>query len=113
MTKVTPLLVVIVASFATASAMHAASASFSFKDANGKVQSVPVISKYYPNKVNYPAAKVDRHFDPKLMKAATIAQERANAHSRSLCWRYVKEALLASGAVTSYPKTACAKDAGQ
>ena len=47
------------------------------------------------------------------MKAATIAQERARAHSRSLCWRYVKEALLASGAVTSYPKSAYAKEAGQ
>jgi hypothetical protein len=111
MTKVTPLLIVIIASLATASAMHAA--SFSFKDSHGNVQSVPVISKYYPNKINYPAAKIDRHLDPKLARAATIAQERANAHSRSLCWRYVKEALLASGAVTSYPKSACAKEAGQ
>ena len=51
--------------------------------------------------------------DPKLMRAATIAQDRANAHSRSQCWRYVKQALVASGAVTSYPKTAYAKEAGQ
>ncbi len=47
-----------------------------------------------------------------LAKAATIAQERANAHSKRRCWRYVKEALLAAGAVDSYPQTALAKHAG-
>jgi len=57
-------------------------------------------------------AKIDPKLDPKLAQAATIAQERANAHSKSRCWRYVKEALLASGAVDSYPKTALAKQAG-
>jgi hypothetical protein len=94
--------------------VHGATAShFQFKDANGTVQSVPVISKYYPKKIEYQVAKLDRHMDPKLMRAATIAQERARAHSRSLCWRYVKEALLASGAVSSYPKTSEAKQAGQ
>ena len=72
-----------------------------------------VITEYYPNKITHPLAKVDRSVDPKLLRAATIAQERAHAHSRSQCWRYVKEALLAAGAVTSYPKTAYAKDAGQ
>jgi len=93
--------------------MHAAAAShFNFKDAGGNAQSVSVISKYYPKKLQYPAAQIDRHMNPSLMKAATIAQERARAHSRSLCWRYVKEALVASGAVTSYPKTAYAKEAG-
>jgi hypothetical protein len=114
MAKITPLVIVIAVSFATASAVHAASASrFTFKNADGKSESVPVISKFYPKKIDYPAAKVDRHIDARLMKAASIAQERANAHSRSLCWRYVKEALLASGAVSSYPKSAYAKDAGQ
>ncbi len=28
------------------------------------------------------------------------------------CWRYVKEALLAAGAVDSYPKTSLARQAG-
>ena len=42
----------------------------------------------------------------------SIADERAHAHSKSRCWHYVKEALLASGAVSSYPKTALAKQAG-
>jgi hypothetical protein len=58
-------------------------------------------------------AKIDHRLDPKLMHAATIAEERAHAHSNSRCWQYVKEALLASGAVSSYPKTAYAKEAGE
>lgn len=115
MPQIAPLLAVVTVSLCTATAGHGASAppQFKFKDASGKVQSVPVMSKYYPKKIEYPMAKLDRRMDPKLMRAATIAQERANAHSRRLCWRYVKEALVASGAVTSYPRSACAKDAGQ
>lgn len=50
--------------------------------------------------------------NPAMAKAATIAQERANAHSKKRCWRYVKEALVAAGAVDSYPGTALAKQAG-
>lgn len=116
MPKIAPLLTILAASLCTATAVHAASftsSRFNFKDADGQTQSVSVISKYYPKKIQYPLAKLDRSMDPKLMRAATIAQERANAHSRSLCWRYVKEALVASGAVSSYPKTAYAKEAGQ
>jgi hypothetical protein len=73
-----------------------------------------VESQYYPKKIKeYPVGKVDRKTNSQLVRAASIAQERARAHSKSLCWRYVKEALLASGAVSSYPKTAYAKEAGQ
>jgi len=79
----------------------------------GKRESAPVITQYYPKRIVYPAAKVDRHIDGKLMQAATIAQERAHAHSRSLCWHYVKEALLASGVINSRPKSELAKDAAQ
>ena len=79
----------------------------------GKKESAPVITQYYPKRIVYPLAKVDRHIDRKLMQAATIAQERAHAHSRSLCWHYVKEALLASGAIDSRPKSEFAKDAAQ
>jgi hypothetical protein len=86
---------------------------FVFKDAQGQTQSADIVSKYQPKKIVGPFAKVDRGLDPKLMKAATIAQERAHAHSRSRCWQYVKEALLASGIISSYPKTAYAKEAGQ
>jgi len=86
---------------------------FSFKTSEGKKESAPVITQYYPKQMVYPFAKVDRHIDSKLMQAATIAQERAHAHSRSMCWHYVKEALLASGVIDSRPKSAFAKDAAQ
>jgi hypothetical protein len=48
-----------------------------------------------------------------LRRAATIAEERARAHSLSKCWRYVKEALVAAGVVKSRPETPLAKQAGQ
>ena len=86
---------------------------FSFKSPEGKKDSAPVITHYYPKQIVYPFAKIDRHIDGKLMQAATIAQERAHAHSRSMCWHYVKEALLASGAIDSRPKSELAKDAAQ
>jgi hypothetical protein len=84
---------------------------FSFKTAGGKKESVPVITQYYPNQIVYPYGKIDRHIDGRLMQAATIAQERAHAHSRSRCWHYVKDALLASGVIDSRPKTELARDA--
>jgi hypothetical protein len=46
-----------------------------------------------------------------LLRAATIAQERARAHSRSMCWHYVKEALVAAGVVPTRPKSEFAKEA--
>jgi hypothetical protein len=84
---------------------------FSFKTPGGKKESVPVITQYYPNQILYPYGKIDRHIDGRLMQAATIAQERAHAHSRSRCWHYVKDALLASGVIDSRPKTELARDA--
>lgn len=84
---------------------------FAFKDADGKTDSVEIVTKYAPKKIVQPFAKTDTSIDPKLSRAATIAEERAHAHSREQCWHYVKEALLASGAVNSYPKTVNAKDA--
>ena len=90
-----------------------AKAQFVFKDSSGKTQFVPVVVNYYPKKIAGPVARADSSLDPKLMRAASIAQERAHAHSRSRCWQYVKEALLASGVIKSYPKTAYAKEAGQ
>ena len=86
---------------------------FSFSSAEGKKESVPVISQYYPKQIVYPFGRVDRHIDGRLMQAASIAEERAHAHSRSMCWHYVKEALLASGVIDSRPKTELARDAAQ
>lgn len=81
---------------------------FVYVDAQGKVQSTEIIS-HFTGKLSNPFP----HLDPKLARAATIAEERAHAHSRSRCWRYVKEALLAAGAVDSYPQTAYARQAGK
>jgi hypothetical protein len=86
---------------------------FSFKSSEGKKESVPVVTQYYPKQIVYPFGRVDRHIDGRLMQAASIAQERAHAHSRSRCWHYVKEALLASGVIDSRPKTELARDAAQ
>jgi hypothetical protein len=86
---------------------------FVFKDPSGKVTSVGVVDKYQPNKIVRPFTKIDGKVDPKLMRAATIAEERAHAHSRRQCWHYVKEALLAAGVIRSRPTTAYAKEAGQ
>ncbi len=118
MPKVTPLIVVIAIASLTGGAIHGARADlnktrFSYKNKKGETESVPVVTSYFSKKIQHPPAKVDRSLDPKMMRAATIAQERANAHSKSLCWRYVKQALVAAGVVKSYPKTAYAKEAGQ
>lgn len=87
------------------------SKQFSYRDPAGQVNTAPVLSRYQPNQLVYPMAKVDPRLSPTLTRAASIAQERAYAHSKSRCWRYVKEALLAAGAVDSRPKTALAKQA--
>ena len=84
-----------------------------YTDASGKKQSVQVVDKYYPKKIVQPFAKSDTNIDPKLRRAATIAEERARAHSLSKCWRFVKEALVAAGVVKSRPQTPLAKQAGQ
>ena len=84
---------------------------FSFRTPDGKKESVPVLTQYYPKQIVYPFGKVDKHIDSRLTQAATIAQERAHAHSRSRCWHYVKDALLASGVIDSRPKTELARDA--
>src|SRR5205814_8396999 len=92
-------------------AVASAKSRFVFKDADGKTDSAEIVTKYAAKKIVRPYAKMDSSVSPKLMRAATIADERAHAHSREACWRSVKEALLASGAVSSYPKTVKAKDA--
>ena len=88
---------------------------FVFTNAEGKVESAKVITSYTGKSIfpfNAFRSKGVGHLDPTLLRAATIADERANAHSKMRCWRYVKEALVASGAVTSYPKTEYACQAG-
>jgi hypothetical protein len=98
---------------ARADGLSSSKTDFVFRDRDGKLQTATLVTKYQPNKIVYPLAKIDRRLDPKLVRAATIAQERAHAHSRSACWRYVKEALVAAGVISSYPKTPLAKQAGK
>jgi hypothetical protein len=86
---------------------------FVYTDASGKKQSAEVVDKYYPKRIVEPFAKADSNIDPKLRRAATIAEERAHAHSLSKCWHFVKEALVAAGVVKSRPQTTLAKQAGQ
>jgi hypothetical protein len=85
---------------------------FIFKDANGKTDSAEIISSYAPKKIVRPFVRVGNTAGSKMVRAATIAEERAHAHSREQCWHYVKTALVASGAVNSYPESVNAKEAG-
>ncbi len=84
---------------------------FYYSTGGGRISSARIVHRYRILPV-HPFAKVDPRMDPKLRRAASIAEDRANAHTKARCWRYVKEALLASGAVNSYPKTAYACEAG-
>ena len=104
---------VILATTAVGADLASSKPRFVFKDAQGKTQSAEIVTQYQPKKIVYPLAKVDPKIDPKLRRAATIAEERAHAHSGSRCWHYVKEALVAAGVVSSRPKTELAKEAGQ
>jgi hypothetical protein len=85
---------------------------FYYKDSRGQIGSARIIRRYYWKPIVHPFAKIDPRIDPSLRRAATIAQERANAKSKARCWHYVKEALVAAHAVSSYPKTAYAAEAG-
>jgi len=103
--------VLLAASVAHGQMVTSSKQKFVFKDADGNTDSAEIVTKYASKKIVQPFAKIDPSIDPKLCRAATIAEERAHAHSREQCWHYVKEALLASGAVSSRPDTVNAKDA--
>ena len=86
---------------------------FYYNGFDGSVGSARIIRRYWRVPVVRPDATVDSRLDPRLRKAATIAQERAHARSKAKCWRAVKEALVASGVIDSYPKTNYATQAGE
>ena len=98
---------------ASALGFSAPKQQFAYTDSSGKKQSVEVVDKYCPKKIVQPFAKADAQIDPKLRRAATIAEDRAHAHSLKKCWQFVKEALVAAGVVKSRPQTPLAKQAGQ
>ena len=86
---------------------------FHYRTPGGTTHSARIIRRYWKVPIVRPDARIDSRLDPRLRRAATIAQERANARSKARCWRYVKEALLASGVINSYPKTNYASQAGE
>lgn len=85
---------------------------FYYSNFDGSIGSARIIHHYWVPAV-HPDAQVDSRLDPRLCKAATIAQERANARSKSRCWQYVKTALMESGVINSYPKSNYATQAGE
>ncbi len=102
----------------SATVVHAESSGpsnsrFYYKDSKGTVRSAAVIHEYQRVPIVHPFANIDPRLDPRLRRAATIAEERANASTKARCWRYVKQALLASGTITTYPKTSNACQAGE
>lgn len=84
---------------------------FYYSNFDGSVGSARIVRRYW-TPVVHPTAQIDDRLDPRLRKAASIAQERANARSKSRCWQYVKTALVESGVIDSYPKTNYATQAG-
>ena len=84
---------------------------FYYNNFDGSIGSARIINRYWIP-VTHADAPVDSRLDPRLRKAATIAQERANARSKSRCWQYVKTALMESGVINSYPKSNYATEAG-
>jgi hypothetical protein len=54
-----------------------------------------------------------RHYDERMIRAAHIAQERAQPKMTWYCWRYVKNALMAAGVIDSRPNSPYAKEAGE
>jgi hypothetical protein len=62
------------------------------------------IAKFGPQSGRY-------RYDARMVRAAQIAQDRARSRSTSRCWRYVKDALLASKTIETRPTTGYAKQA--
>src|SRR5438270_3193321 len=97
---------------AEAARLSPSSSRFYYRDFSGGATSARIIRHYWSTPILHPLAHVDPRLHPKLMRAATIAEERANARSKSRCWHYVKTALVAAGVIKSYPTTAYAAEAG-
>jgi hypothetical protein len=84
---------------------------FYYTNFDGSVGSARIMRHYWISDV-HPNAPSDDRLDPRLGKAASIAQERANARSKARCWQYVKTALVESGVIKSYPRSPYATQAG-
>jgi hypothetical protein len=95
-----------------AAGFEESTSKFYYNDTFGRTTSVRIIRHYWVRPIVHPVAKVDSRLDPRLARAASLAEERATAQSRAHCWHYVKEALVSAGVINSYPKTAYAAEAG-
>lgn len=51
-------------------------------------------------------------YDPRMIRAAQIARQRANPRMTWHCWKYVKDALLAANVVENRPASIWARQAG-
>ena len=96
-----------------AAGLQPSKSKFYYKDRTGKTTAARIIYRYRRVQIVHPLARVDSRLDPRLLRAASIADERAHARSKARCWHYVKEALVAAGAVSSYPRSAYARQAGE
>ncbi len=108
-----PVLVVLFAPspVVKAEGMAKSRTKFYYKARDGRINSARIVRRPL-GKTHLPAT-IDSRLDPRLRRAATIAEERSHARTKARCWRYVKQALLAAGAVKYYPKTNRAVDAGK
>jgi hypothetical protein len=96
-----------------AEGLSSSKSHFVYRDTSGTTHAVTVIHRYWSVPMIHPFASIDPRLDKTLVRAASFAEERANAKSKAHCWQYVKEALVASGAVSSYPRTSYAYQAGE
>jgi hypothetical protein len=51
-------------------------------------------------------------YDPRMIRAAEIARERAHPRMTWHCWAYVKDALVAANVIPTRPTSAWAREAG-
>src|SRR5215212_3111548 len=91
-------------------ALIAAPALSAAKDVGESLYDAKAATKLDPAKLSLFGPQASKfRYDQRMVHAAEIAQARAKVHSTSRCWRFVKTALLASNTISSYPKTAYAK----
>ena len=62
--------------------------------------------------VNFGPKSSKFRYDPRMIRAAEIAAERAHPHSTGSCWHSVKSALVDAQVVASRPGSEYAKEAG-
>jgi hypothetical protein len=62
--------------------------------------------------INFGPKSSKFRYDPRMIRAAEIAAERAHPHSTRECWRSVKTALVEAQVVDSRPLSEFAKEAG-